>query len=510
MKTSIVVTATLLAVLPAGSPAAAQDCATDFDVLVARTQRNYAAYPIEVLGRRDAEYAALLTRARGAASRATSDRACLSALESYTRWFRDPHLFVTHSPRRTPGELASLRKVAERVRLSMAQAVRELLAPGSADPIVGIWYDRGLEIAVRRPEDGREDTLLAVVVASDLDAWSPGDVIARITPRGGAGYRIDLVAEDRTTRFLEGRLYKGRSLLRMAPYAWGRRLPPPDRQGNLLHPDDPRAPIIARRGEGVFVLSVPSHDPRYRTALDSIVREAGERLRRAEILVIDLRGNEGGSSGTTAALLPYLGALEALAANASARAPERAESSDEAAPSDAPPAVPVVYSSPANIAQFRRWTEWYDPDPEWLTEFLEELERRPGELVDLITADDPAPGPDAAPAAGPDYVALLVDRGTVSAAEAFVLRAHQHDRVTVFGENTGGSIDYQNVQILPLARRDTGFLLGYPTIASSARLPEGGFNRTGIAPDVRIPATVDDPIAAVLRYYEEDRPVPYE
>lgn len=504
MKTPIVVAATLLALLPARGPAAAQDCAADFDVLVARTQRNYAAYPIEVRGRRDAEYAALLTRARGAASRALSDRACLSALQAYTRWFRDPHLFVTHSPRHTPGELASLREAAERIPPSVEEAVQELPARGNADPIEGNWYDRGLEIAVRRPEGGREETFLAVVVGSDLDAWSPGDVIARITPRGRAGYRIDLVAEDRSPRYLQGRLYKGRSLLRMPPYAWGRRLPLSSHQGDLLHADDPRAPILARRGEGVFVLSVPSHAPRYRAALDSIVQEAGARLERAEILVIDLRGNEGGSSATTAALMPYLGTLEPLLANAPPRAPGRADGPDDAARAGAPPAVPVVYSSPANIAQFRRWTEWYDPDPEWLTEFLAELERRPGELVELITEDDPTPGPGAVPAPGPDVVALLVDRGSVSAAEAFVLRARRHERVTVFGENTGGSIDYQNVQILPLARPDTGFLLGYPTIASSARLPDGGFNRTGIAPDVRISATGADPIAAVLRYYAED------
>jgi C-terminal processing protease CtpA/Prc len=91
----------------------------------------------------------------------------------------------------------------------------------------------------------------------------------------------------------------------------------------------------------------------------------------------------------------------------------------------------------------------------------------------------------------------------VSAGEAFLLSAMRNTKVTVFGENTGGVIDLQNVRIVRLACHDRGLLLGYPTIAASAKLPDGGLNATGIAPDVRIPAGVEDPIAFILSHYRE-------
>lgn len=473
----------LFALLLEAAPARAQEatCADDFDVLVARVQENYAGYAIEVAGRRDAEYAAMVSRARAGARAAATTEGCIYALREYTSWFDDPHLFIGQFPGYDSTRTARLAAEVDRVDLGREQVDEYLRGPGARDPIEGIWYDPTTEIAVVADSAAGPGEFVGVVLASTAESWRPGEVKARISARARGAYRVSLRLDDRSPRYIEGSLYKGGLLFRLAPYAWGRLHPILPHQEGLLDRADPKAPALTTRSEDVIVLSVPSHDPRYRAALENLVRTAAPALERASLLVVDLRGNEGGSSGTTRILRPYY------------HSPLRAgvgtgEKEDR----------PVVLASPANLRAFERWKEWYDPDPEWLNTLLGELERRPGELVSFPASEETTTDAPPEAAEGPRRFAVLTDRGVVSAGEAFVLEVRRFARVTTYGQPTGGSIDYQNVQILSLADEEEGFVVGYPTLASSARLPEGGWNATGIPPDVRIAENVTDPIGVII------------
>lgn len=53
--------------------------------------------------------------------------------------------------------------------------------------------------------------------------------------------------------------------------------------------------------------------------------------------------------------------------------------------------------------------------------------------------------------------------------------------------------------------RETGLYLGYPVIAGSDRLPQGGVRPTGIEPDVVIRSAERDPIGRIIEYYETRR-----
>ena len=325
--------------------------------------------------------------------------------------------------------------------------------------------------------------LVVVVLESRSDGWAPGDVRARFTQREDGSYAATLFMDDRSPRFVEAKSFKNGLILRLAPWAWGRRYPLAAHQERLLDDADPRAPTLsARADDSAVVLSIPSHDPRFREQLQNLVSESADALESTDMLVIDLRGNEGGSSGTTNVLEPYYWS------------PGPAKTSDGAGED-----TPVVLASPDTLRAFQSWTEWFDETPAWLADLLQRLDEHMGELVPMAT-DDGEGDRDVERAAihGPRRVGILTDAGTVSAAEAFVLKARRHERVVVFGQNTGGSIAYQNVQIVRLACRQRGFGLGFPLIASSTRLPEGGYNRHGVPPDVYIDVGVADPISVIL------------
>ena len=101
----------------------------------------------------------------------------------------------------------------------------------------------------------------------------------------------------------------------------------------------------------------------------------------------------------------------------------------------------------------------------------------------------------------PAHVAILIDRHVVSAGEAFVLEAMRHAKVETFGMNTSGTIDYQNVMMTYVGAGRYRFALGYPLIAASDELPEGGLNKAGIPPDVVIDAKVEDWVGFVRAHY---------
>jgi C-terminal processing protease CtpA/Prc len=108
---------------------------------------------------------------------------------------------------------------------------------------------------------------------------------------------------------------------------------------------------------------------------------------------------------------------------------------------------------------------------------------------------------------GPARVGILIDRGTVSASEVMVQRARRSARVTVFGQNTAGALDYENVSIVPFRKGERRWYLGYPTITASAALPAGGMRGKGILPDVRLDRVADrDALAWVDRALRSPRP----
>ena len=97
-------------------------------------------------------------------------------------------------------------------------------------------------------------------------------------------------------------------------------------------------------------------------------------------------------------------------------------------------------------------------------------------------------------------MAVLVDGGTVSAAEVLVLRALRSERAVVIGEPTAGALDYQSTQAVGLGTGDRRWALGYPTIAAHVDLPTRGMRGKGIAPMVRLRwADVADAYAEVER-----------
>ena len=238
--------------------------------------------------------------------------------------------------------------------------------------------------------------------------------------------------------------------------------------------EDPRRPSLRFPDDNAAVLELPDFGDRYKPAIDQLIAEHRARLLATPYLVIDVRRNGGGWTGTyEESILPLLYTDPILVHGMEG------------------------WASEGNIAYMREMlaSNRAEGIKRVIRTLLPKMEANRDQFVTItenreIRLDTVHPMPRA--------VALLVGRGCASTCEQFVLDARQSRKVVVMGEaNTGGFLDYGNVRQvqLPSGKR----VLQVPT-ARSKRLPENPMDRVGIAPEVRIPEGEADPIAFALRY----------
>lgn len=465
----------------AQSPAAAvappaPTCRLALDSLDAKLRTNYAGFLLEVRGARRVAYDSVVAARRREAD-GTAFAECFAVLDRYVRDFDDPHLFVFQNPSADSAAVARRRAAVRTVPLDEAAVRRDLDARAAAlDPVEGIWYDGPVRVAVVR-DPAVPGRFVASLLAADGEAWPVGAVRGEFRRVADGRYAARLTDRAFGERQLEATLHR-RVLLRLSPGLWGKAYPVPEAERGYLDPVDVHRPHVVVRDRSV-VVTMPSHDGAQMRLLDGLVDDAARAIRSRGLLIIDLRGNEGGGSMTSRALHPYV-----------------ASESTRATPWDG--GAPVMLSSPAQVAYAKRFMGT-DSSP-YVRSLVARLEARPGALVPL---DETPPAPRRERALDGDWrVVVLTDRGTVSASEVLVLLAKRSTRATVVGEPTAGALDYQSVQILGLGIGDRRWAFGYPTITAHADLPARGMRGTGITPDVPLVwATVPDAIAEMERRF---------
>ena len=101
-------------------------------------------------------------------------------------------------------------------------------------------------------------------------------------------------------------------------------------------------------------------------------------------------------------------------------------------------------------------------------------------------------------------VAILTDKTNISASETFILNSKSvSDKVTTIGTNTGGVVDYNNINMLPISCERLGIYFGYPTFTLNDHILKDGYNGKGIPPDVRSDKTGSELIDFAVGYLKQ-------
>lgn len=438
----------------------------DFDWVTAAVERNYSGWPSKTEGARKAELDALTAQLRTRVA-SGDDAVFRQSLEQWLAWFDDGHLRLqwASAPDALPWRTRrrALDEQAARARLNALG--------GASDPVEGLWLiDDRYRLAVLR-RDRSAQVFDAVILSTAAENWTPGEVKAVLTRKADGSYALRYGTGDRTEVPLQGQLRSNGDVLDVGELGLWRRVQPDSaaqKAAERRWPGD--AFLLERTDDATLYLRLSSFHASHLDAIRKLIADNAIELARTPQLIIDIRGNGGGSDFTYDPVLPYLYTrpiwrigveLRVSADNARLRG-ETARQLESASPE----AARLLASESQRMQSVSQAF----------------LPREPA--VEIVRFDSVMPNPE--------RIAVLVDRAG-SSAENFIMDARQSRKVVLMGqENSAGVIDYGEMMGMPAP--SGRFELHWAT-TRSLRLPGDPVDPHGIAPDVLIPADVEDPVA---------------
>ncbi len=207
------------------------------------------------------------------------------------------------------------------------------------------------------------------------------------------------------------------------------------------------------------MLRIPSFSWNSKQLIDTLILNNIKEITSKPILIVDLRGNGGGTDYTYQELLPLVYSNPYISKG-------------------------VEYmASEGNIKYFEKALEngnIKEGKEQETRIFIDSLKANKGGFYqeypnDTIVCDIKY--------ANPKLVGIIIDDFCASSCEQFILSAKQSSKTVVFGTRTLGVLDYSNV--VPEDLLTKGFYVRYP-MTRSTRLPENPVDNIGIKPDVEI------------------------
>jgi hypothetical protein len=452
----------LFAALLALSVASAQpDRNADINFITWKLQTAYAGYGDKV---DEDDYQQVIKQVRG--SKAADDFFVLSRLTGY---FKDDHVALF-----TTVQLVAADSAEAANNLGLIQQAQPLQAMLD-DPGSGYWLDdQGYQILYIRqtgPNRWEGDIVetrdsvprglkVLVLYRQKDESW-----LADYTDVGSAE-RVIVPVHFKSAGVLVGRSffkyrqlrqYRPGMLAGMAPFSF--------------------EPSASRPDSQTLVIHMPHFDQSYVPFYDSLVKANAETLQQVSTLILDIRNNPGGNLRCLAPLMPYM-----------------CTSAMQGADVDQLCSADVIADAQRELAASTRLGDTVRMN--WQRRYIDSLVRYRGHF--WLHGGVEAPCTTVANSIR--HVAILMDHGSRGAAESMVLYLRQSTKVRLFGEASGGAVDYSD--LLSYALPQSHFKLW---VASSKRVQtawEPAYDATGIPPNVEISDADPDWIGFVRKYYE--------
>lgn len=456
---------------------------SDFDFMVEKVTANYAGWDLKVTDATRPALTALTTRLRAEAATATPAQ-LLTVMRQWTDYFGDGHLRV--NPISAPGTGQTGDGPAATPRLDWTEdSIRQQLrALGRRrDRVEGFWRIGGGRYRVGVLRTGATPTAFAaVVVETSAQAWSTGQVKAELTRQPDGSFAILYRSGDHSVSTYSGVLLAEDAVLRLSDDfgSWTREWPAP-RNPDLADRLYPSNALFARRlSPTTNWLRIPSFSDDQAEPLRALLTEQASALATTANLIIDIRDNGGGSDYVYGPIIPLLYTQPIYTIGIEMRA-----TADNIALRRQ--IIPQIVNSPDSVAAVERQIALMEQN---IGGFI-----RPNELPFSIDRYPEV-------AAYPRRVAVLIDNAG-STAEQFLLEARQSRKVTFFGRrNSAGVLDFANVVGMPTP--SNRFSVQWAT-SRSLRLPNDPVDPDGIAPDIAIPETAEDPVGFAQAWLERQR-----
>lgn len=398
---------------------------------------------------------------------------CTKFLQNFLSFFDDGHLFVYEQPAYSEEEIATYKKEIKSSKVSAKNILKTLnfeknmVKKNGLDGIIGKWTDGESELAIIKDEGYYK----AYILNSKIKTVEAGELKATFKAAKN-GFEGTYYSYGYAPRYVEGNIYKEKTLLVLtgAVY-WGKIGSLSNREISIINRDEVNLPVIKKLDDENTLFSIPSFLADYQKFI-KVITDNIDLLKNTTNLIIDVRGNVGGNA-------IYFAFIDAFATHTLKGGQG------------------LVLASESTNKYFEKLAK---STPQIYQPVVNRIQGNMGKIVE---------GPKYLDKTYPPFeskiknVAILTDKGSMSAAESFILHSKGlSTKVKTFGSPTGGVIDYTSINTLKLNSGSQNIYFGYPTSTYHKEIPQIGFNKTGIIPDVLINENVKDKIEFIIKYYK--------
>jgi hypothetical protein len=456
----------------------AQDChcSDEFQFLVRYMEKNYAGFRDKGTGENRFSYDSVTADIATRAALVRKPGFCVALMKEWLGFFRDGHNYITAASANADQPASASTAGAEPVEVIRLTPQTLSLLRARRKGVEGIYHtsDSTYTIAIIQNKTADRD-YAGVIVTSRAPTWKRGQVKLELRRMDAmhfmaCGYLRDHSIDPEIFHFDGGSFGDGVWIRDGTPAARGIK----NRSAAV---QQQWQTVQARRISGkTYYIGIGSFDESNTWPVDSLFHVDSAILASVPNLILDLRGNNGGSDFVYSPLLPWLYSGPVTVAGID------------------------VLATDDNVKGWAALLEAKDipeANKETLRRIITQMQSMPGQRVEIFHGDT-VRLPEIRPF--PQKIAVLIDGDCASSAEQFLLVAMQSRKVTLMGQHTAGVLDYANVRDVALPCLP--FILHYATTRSQWVDAGKGIDNVGIKPQVMLGAN-QDWVEEARRYLEK-------
>lgn len=398
---------------------------------------------------------------------------CLSTLQKYVTYFKDRHIWLL-SNQQSQTAIKELNPKSEIFKIDIKKFKKNILK--STDEFEGIWKNDAYEIGVKRI---KPNECVGFIISADPKYWQPNEIKFKLFDNGTYEYKMQdhSVQKGSFTMDSKGLLYFKEILTELVKQTPNATLSAEEVNNRV---NELKGFYCKRLTNKTAILKLSNFSYPFVETIENLLEKHKDVLQNSENLIIDLRGNGGGTTDAFQKLLPYI-----------VTNPIRH--------------VGVEHlSTPAFINNLKRYTaslkdKKYKEEIAENERCIELLETNLGKFVnfsdDVVETDTIIQEGNS-----PKQVIFLADNKVGSSAEALLYIAKQSKKVKIIGIPTSGVLDYANAYFFD-DFACANYRLLMPTYRSF-RLPYYPIDNIGIQPDIYMDRTVENWEKFAVEYLE--------
>ncbi|TDQ11731.1 S41 family peptidase [Pedobacter metabolipauper] len=403
---------------------------------------------------------------------------CFDILKKYTSFFRDGHIWINPATSINTKGIVS----TDRINMDIEKFRKRLKA--TQNPLEGIWKNKfewtggvGYEIGITKNNDGVQ---VGFVISSTSAFWKPNETKFRLYPNG----KFEFYSFDKTLKTGSYGTYNNSIIYFKEVRAVFIKETPPS---NLTEEQVKRKVGefygfgIKKLSDKTTLLTLPSFDYPFVSIIEDLVTNNLSLLEEPENLIIDIRGNSGGTDDAYQILLPYIMSNSIRNMGVEYLATQTLVNGLESY-------IKTVYDNKEKqeeIEMVRRWIGLFEKD---MGKFVNVKDSTFS--IQNVTFPKRSPG----------NVVVLTDKRVGSSAESFVMKAKQSKKVKIAGTVTSGGLDYAAARMFDFGCPE--YMLQLPTYRS-LRLPDYPIDNIGMQPDIYLDKSIKDWVQFALEYLEQ-------